>query len=167
MSVGVAVVHHQAPLGQGLKAAGEALKAAKNVKGKNAFAFHIRKRSGSIVICESPWEIEKNGCPYHITDFMKFWHDAYDNGFSTSWYHQYSALAHICQGDAGKYDPDMAINEFCRILPRHDPDENKKTAISLIHEIQTVIFGHECLMKADNLLSLLYLPIYISQGGQD
>lgn len=167
MSVGVAVVHHQAPLGQGLKAAGEALKAAKNVKGKNAFAFHIRKRSGSIVICESPWEIEKNGCPYHMTDFMKCWHEAYDKGFSTSWYHQYSALAHICQEDDGKYDPDMAINEFCRILPRHDPDENKKTAVSLIHEIQAVIFGHECLMKADNLLSLLYLPIYISQGGQD
>ena len=167
MSVGVAVVHHQAPLGQGLKAAGEALKAAKKVKGKNAFAFHIRKRSGSIVICESPWEIEKNGCPYHMTDFMKCWHEAYNKGFSTSWYHQYSALAHICQEDDGKYDPAMAINEFCRILPRHDPDENKKTAIPLIHEIQTVIFGHECLMKADNLLSLLYLPIYISQGGQD
>lgn len=55
MSAGIAVFHQRAPLGRGLAAARTAEKYAKEHLGRNAFAFRILRRSGSISQAGSRW----------------------------------------------------------------------------------------------------------------
>ncbi|MFH1930164.1 MAG: type III-B CRISPR-associated protein Cas10/Cmr2 [Pseudomonadota bacterium] len=165
LSAGAAIVHHQFPLGQGLKAAKEAINMAKTVRGKNAFSFNIRKRSGANIICAAPWEVKRESNQQEVIKFLKAWLDAYSNGLSVRWYYQFANMEPVMEDERGMYDIGMVINELYRVLPRHLQD--KAIAFSLINKTKDIIYGHRELVEFKNLLSLLYVPIYIYQGGQD
>jgi CRISPR-associated protein Cmr2 len=170
LSVGAAIVHHNAPLGEGLKAAEDALKRAKavtntaNETSKNAFAFNLRKRSGAHMICSCPWEVEVKDEVKTKTDIIAFllkWHDAYDQGMTRRWFYQvYKELPLF------RKDPEQSLfgNTLYQILPRHIPDK-KELGLSLAKETIDIVFSHDATSNIENLLSLLYIPIYIYEGG--
>jgi CRISPR-associated protein Cmr2 len=58
LSVGIAICHHIEPLSDALDLARDAEKAAKKVKGKNALAITLSKRSGTDTTIKSSWEGE-------------------------------------------------------------------------------------------------------------
>lgn len=168
LSAGAAIVHHQAPLGVGLKAANEALEThAKNVRGKNAFSICIRKRSGSRTICRAPWEVETDDGPQGMMDFLKEWEDAYRKDLSPRWYHRMRPDLPTIREEDNRYDPEMAQNMFFHVLPRQSPENNKELGRKLAKDIQRVMTSHEAFDDIENLLSLLYVPIYLFEGGQD
>jgi len=55
-SAGIAIAHHRYPLGAALRAAREAERKAKNVKGKDTVAVAVLRRSGERVEMRSPWK---------------------------------------------------------------------------------------------------------------
>lgn len=165
LSTGAAIVHHQFPLGQGLKAAKEAIDMAKTVRGKNAFSFNIRKRSGANIICAAPWEVKRESSQQEVIEFLKAWLAAYSNGLSVRWYHQFANMEPVMKDERGICDRSMAINELYHILPRHLRD--KALAFSLINNTEDIIYGHKDSVKFENMLSLLYVPIYFHQEEMD
>ena len=165
LSAGAAIVHHQFPLGQGLKAAKEAINMAKTVRGKNAFSFNIRKRSGANIICAAPWEVKRKSNQQEVIEFLKAWLSAYSGGLSVRWYHQFANMGSVMKDERGICDRSMAINELYHILPRHL--RNKALAFSLINKTGEIIYGHKDSVKFENMLSLLYVPIYFHQEGMD
>lgn len=165
LSAGAAIVHHQFPLGQGLKAAKEAIDLAKTVRGKNAFSFNIRKRSGANIICAAPWEVKRESSQQEVIEFLKAWVAAYSSGLSVRWYHQFANIEPVMKDERGICDRSMAINELYHILPRHLRD--KALAFSLINKTEDIIYGYKESMKFKNMLSLLYVPIYFHQEGMD
>ncbi|MEE4356575.1 MAG: type III-B CRISPR-associated protein Cas10/Cmr2 [Desulfococcaceae bacterium] len=173
LCAGAAIVHHHAPLGQGLKAAREALEKAKEVKyllegtSKNAFAVNIRKRSGAHMICCSPWETDEG--KINILKFLEKWTEAYEDGFSGRWYHRMYREIPTFRKEDKSYHPEMAANAFYHILPRHEPQKHKDKnwGISLAKDTVAVMDSHNKLSDMENLLTLLYVPIYIYEGGQD
>ena len=165
LSAGAAIVHHQFPLGQGLKAAKEAIDMAKTLRGKNAFSFNIRKRSGANIICAAPWEVKRESSQQEVIEFLKAWLAAYSNGLSVRWYHQFANMEPVMKDERGICDRSMAINELYHIVPRHLQD--KALAFSLINKIEDIIYGHKESVIFENMLSLLYVPIYFHQEGMD
>lgn len=159
LSAGVAIVHHHAPLGEGLKVAGEVLHIAKKkVKDKNAFAIKIQKRSGSHVLSVSPWEIQGQG----IIDFLKEWLALYqDKKLSPRWYYQFSAMESTIPE---RNDPSFTENELYHILPRHMA-KSRDIALSLIKKTSKVIYSYD--LNFSNFLSLLHVPLYVYRGGKD
>lgn len=73
MSVGVAIVHHLAPLTLALQAARRAEKAAKNRFDRNAVAVIFRKRSGEEILVGAKWTLEQKE-----TDMATFLKDVRD-----------------------------------------------------------------------------------------
>ena len=165
LSAGAAIVHHQFPMGQGLKAAKEAIDMAKTVRGKNAFSFNIRKRSGANIICAASWEVQRKSNQQEVIEFLKAWLAAYSSALSVRWYHQFANMEPVMKNERGICDRSMAINELYHILPRHLRD--RALAFSLINKTEDIIYGYKESMKFENVLSLLYLPIYFHQEGMD
>lgn len=168
LSAGAAIVHHQAPLGMGLKAATDALENhAKKVRGKNAFSICIRKRSGAHDICQAPWETPTEAGTQDMIDFLGKWETAYHDGLSPRWYHRMYSDLPVIRENERRYDQAMAENLFFHLLPRQSPESDKGLGLSMAKEIQNIMGGHEAFDNIDNLLSLLYVPIYLFKGGAD
>ena len=171
LSVGAAIVHHHAPLGESLMAAEEALNRAKEVKdsnnrtSKNAFAFNLRKRSGSHMTCQCPWEVETETKHVDIMQFLLQWFRAYDSGMTQRWFFQVYKDLPIFKQSA---EPSLFGNTLYQVLPRHVPPDKKELGLSLAKETKDILFSHEVIkMDIENLLSLLYIPIYLYDGGQN
>ncbi|ETR70706.1 MAG: CRISPR-associated protein, Crm2 family [Candidatus Magnetoglobus multicellularis str. Araruama] len=170
LSVGAAIVHHHAPLGEGLKAANEALDRAKLVKNsidetsKNAFAFNLRKRSGAHMICHFPWEVKIDTESVNIIDYLLKWHDAYDQKLTRRWFFQVYKELPLFRESA---EQSLFVNTLYQILPRHVPSDKKSMALSLAKETSDIMFSHDAANNIENLLLLLYIPIYLYNGGQD
>jgi len=167
LSSGAVVMHHQAPLGMGLKAASETLRNAKKISGKNAFSISIRKRSGSQLICRAPWEIKTETDVLKMADFFKEWEDAYAKGMSPRWYQRMQSDMPVVRTDEDRYDQDMALNLFYYLLPRQSPAGNKGLGLSLAKKLDQMMKFNEEFDDIDNLLSILYVPIYFYEGGKN
>jgi len=167
LSAGAAIVHHQAPLGQGLLAAAEALRSAKTVDGKNAFAFNLRIRSGAHSICKAPWETK--GRP--LTRLLKLWLKSYalepeSEALSPRWFYRFAALEPSIKDEDGRCNRDLVVSELFHILPRQMASTD--TALALAAETAAMIAEvGEMADEFENLLSLLHIPLYIHRGGED
>lgn len=164
LSAGAAILHHQSPLGEGLKTAQDALKRAKAMRDeKNAFGVNIIKRSATKSICVAPWEVSLNGDSHSLVKFLQRWQDHYvKNTISAAWFYQFAAAESAVKTDKGMYRIDIAEKQMFRILPRHM--ESISEAIALAE--MTVLFMHRGLANFENMLGLLYVPLYISKGGE-
>lgn len=157
LSIGAAIVHHQAPLGRGLKAANEALRQAKKIKGKNAFSFNIHMRSGSQTFCASPWEVDS----IDIIDYLKEWNTFYKSDvFSPRWYYQFKVIEPTFQDEEGLYNIELAMNELYHILPRHVADDKKNEVLVLLEKTNMVINYYPSI-QFENFVSMLYTPLFI------
>lgn len=163
LSVGAAIVHHQAPLGRGLKAANEALRLAKKIKDKNAFSFNIHIRSGSQTFCVSPWEVEG----IDIIDYLKEWNTLYkSDALSPRWYYQFKSVEPTFQDERGLYNVELAMNELYHILPRHVTDDKKNEVLVLLEKTSTVINYYPSI-KFENFVSMLYTPLFIYRREEE
>jgi hypothetical protein len=129
---------------------------------KNAFGVNIIKRSGTKSICVSPWEVSLNGGSHSLVKVLQKWQDHYvKDTISRAWFYQFAAMGSAVKTEKGKYRTDIAEKQLFRILPRHM--ESISEAITLAE--MTALFMHRGLANFENLLGLLYVPLYISQGG--
>jgi hypothetical protein len=160
LSIGAAIVHHQAPLGQGLRAAEIALRMAKEVKNKNAFSFNVRIRSGAHSMCTAPWEVSGQ-C---MMDVLNIWLEHYrEKELSQRWYYLFALIGPSVIDSQGRWSPSLVINELFRILPRHMPDTD--AALSLASETSDIITADANIGNFENLLSLLRVPLFVHRGG--
>lgn len=163
LSAGAAIVHHQSPLGRGLKAANEALRMAKEIEGKNAFSFNIHIRSGSQIFCASPWEVEG----VDIIDYLREWITLYKaDALSARWYYQFKAVEPTFQDERGLYDVELAMNELYHILPRHAADGKKEDVLALLAKTNEII-NYYPRIEFENFVSMLYTPLFIYRREED
>ncbi len=164
LSAGAAVIHHQSPLGQGIGAAHAAIKKAKALRDKNAFAVSIIKRSGSRTEAVAPWIVNVDGQECGLVDFLEKWFSLYRSGdLSPRWFYQLRKRLANIRDEKGKNRRDIAEMLLFQVLPRHAL--NPKTALELAANAFDLMAEGRGLGDFDRLVDLLYLPLYIFQGG--
>ncbi|WKZ17490.1 MAG: type III-B CRISPR-associated protein Cas10/Cmr2 [Candidatus Jettenia sp. CY-1] len=162
LSAGAAIVHHQSPLGRGLKAANEALRMAKKIEGKNAFSFNIHIRSGSQIFCASPWEI--NGLD--VINYLKEWNTLYkSDALSPRWYYQFKVIEPTFQDERGLYNVELAMNELYHILLRHTADNKKNDVFALLEKTKVIHYYPG--IGFENFASMLYTPLFIYRKEEE
>ncbi|RLC26372.1 MAG: hypothetical protein DRH21_02360, partial [Deltaproteobacteria bacterium] len=112
-----------------------------------------------------PWEVKRESSQQGVIKFLKAWLAAYNNGLSVRWYHQFAKMEPVMKDERGICDRSMAMNELYHILPRHLRD--RALAFSLINKTEDIIYGYKESVIFENMLSLLYVPIYLHQEGMD
>ena len=165
LSAGTAIVHHQTPLGQAFALAEKTLKQAKKIRLKNGLGISILKRSGTENACFSPWEVKLENETQSIVDFLLEWGEAYYNWsypLSSRWWHKFASKKSFVWSEDG-YDLGLIENELFQILPRHTKDQEK--CLDLAMKTYLLAQKRDELTNFDNLLILLYVPLYISKGG--
>lgn len=145
LSVGIAIVHHLDPLSDSLELVRAAEKAAKNVKGKNALAVTVSKRSGVDLTVGGRWgEIDerlKNWITLHTNDQIP-------DGVA----YELRDLT-ITLGDAPK---DLMQAEAKRIFRRKKADlGSKKVDEKVLTDIEQIINNPDVSVKdlADELVA--------------
>lgn len=116
-SAGIAVTHHLSPLGAALRAAREAEKAAKAVRGKGAVCVVLHRRSGEPVQMVSKWDDEEGLVSLLIEYFM-------DDGCLSSKF-AYDLTADARAGSALPPEAQRALIE--RLVKRHTTQKQKLT----------------------------------------
>lgn len=164
LSAGAAVIHHQSPLGQGIKAAHEMIEKAKSLRGKDAFAVSIIKRSGSRIDAVAPWSVKVEDKEWEVMQVLKDWFSLYRLGsLSPRWFYQtQKRLAHT-RDERGKSRLDIGERVLFQILPRHTPEPG--IALELAGRTVSLMAKGRGLGDFSKLMDLLYLPLYLFQGG--
>lgn len=161
ISMGVALLHHQSPLGQGLITARLALERAKRLKRKNGFGLTITKRSGTTNTCVSPWKHEEMS----IFEFVRQWCKLYSDeniALSPRWWYKFSALEQRAQMEDGRYSLERIKSLLFQIIPRHTMDAQKGIEV-VTKTLPFLSYPEPGDFK--NLSLLLYLPLFLERAA--